>query len=178
MKKIILLFLLVSQTIVSQKINNISIFNRFLILNSSDEIMVVKIENTDFWVTPGVYLNDQQFIKQGLDDIATSYGIKVSKPQLKGVFILKKDLNKKLSTSLRNVFITKVIGGKISPPKGIEKIKWLPLKEALKQITFPHINTIINQIMVEKNKILGGTILQYKEGKRFKSRILEGLYTL
>lgn len=178
MNKIIFFFLLLSQTIVSQKANNVSVFHRFLILNSDNEIMVVKIKDTDFWVTPGLYQNSQQFIKKGLDNMAASYGITVSRPELKGVFLLKRELNKILATSLRNIFIVRMIDGKAILPKGIEKVKWLSLKEAQKLITFPHINTMINQIMQNRNQIWGGAILQYKEGNQFRSKILEEFYPL
>ena len=140
--------------------------------------MVVKIENTDFWVTPGLYQNNRQFIKQGLDSIANSYGIKISTPELKGVFTLKREVNQKSSISIRNVFRVELISGTLKNPVGVEEIKWLSIDEALKQITFPHINHMIKQVVQNPEILWGGSILQYKEGDKFKSKILEEFYPM
>ena len=53
--------------------------------------MIVKIKNSDIWVTPGFYQDSVQFIKEGLIDIALTYGITVSPPQLKGIFSMRHD---------------------------------------------------------------------------------------
>ena len=83
--------------------------------------MVVKIENTAFWVTPGLYQNKENTIKNGLDNIAATYGIKTELPELKGVFLLKIDLNGVKSMSLRNVYTVKIKEGELKKPNGI---KW------------------------------------------------------
>jgi hypothetical protein len=50
--------------------------------------MVVQIENTDLWVTPGLYQKDQLSIKAGIDEMASIYGNEIETLELKGVFIL------------------------------------------------------------------------------------------
>ncbi len=156
----------------------VSIFNRLLILNSKNELLVVKIENADLWVTPGYYKNNNQTIKKSLDSLSATYGIKIESPELKGVFLLKRDLNGEISTSIRNIYTAKTKNSEFKKPKGIEEIKWLPVDKALKQITFPHINVMIEKIMNDPNKIWGGSLSQFKENENWKTKILQEFYVL
>jgi len=179
MKKIAtIIFFILFQTINAQIEKDIPIFHRLVILNSEYELMVVKIENTDFWVTPGLYQTNELSIKKGLDSIALTYGIKIEDIKLNGVFILKRELNGEKSTSIRNIYTAKRKEGIIKNPNGIEKIKWLSVHKAMEQITFPHINAMIEKIMTKPNEVWGGTLLQYKENEDWKSKIIENFYTL
>ncbi|MBQ4915604.1 hypothetical protein J8L85_14205 [Maribacter sp. MMG018] len=179
MKRIIVvIFIMLFHSANAQTENDISIFHRLLIFNSQNELMVVKIENADFWVTPGLYQTKEQTIREGLDSIASSYGINIKELQLKGTFILKRELNGKNSTSLRNIYTAKIKDGVDQRPNGIEEINWLPLKKAMKKITFPHINSMIKSIMANPDKVWGGTLLQYKENDKWKTKVLEEFYTI
>lgn len=63
MKKIIVVILIfLFHSVNAQVEKAIAIFHRLLILNSQNELMVVNIENTDFWVTPGLYQTKKQHI--------------------------------------------------------------------------------------------------------------------
>ena len=179
MKKIpVLIFFILFQSVNAQVEKDIPIFHRLVILNSQNELMVVKIENVDFWVTPGIYQTKELSIKKGLDSIALTYGIKIENLKLNGVFILKRELNGKKSTSARNVYTAKRKEGTLKRPTGIEKIKWLSANKALEIITFPHINEMIAKIMDKPNEVWSGTLLQYKENEDWKVKILEEFYTL
>lgn len=175
---ILIVFLLIFRSnSFGQVEKEVSIFNRLLILNSENELLVVKIENTDMWVTPGYY-QTKQTISQGLDSIASTYGLKIETPILKGVFLLKRDINGKLSNSIRNIYTAKVNDIEFKKPKGIEEVKWLPIDNAMKQITFPHINLQIAQIMNNPNKIWGGSLSQFKENGVWKTKILTEFYVI
>ena len=179
MKTVILvLSLLFSYPAFSQVKEDISIFHRLLIVNSENEVMVAKIENTDIWVTPGFYHNTKQAIKTSLDSIAATYSEEANSPQLKGVFTLKRDLDDKVSTSLRNVYLIRVNTLKKTLPSGIGEVKWLPLEEALQLITFPHISAMIEQIMNNPKQIWGGTLLQFKEDDNWSMKLIEEFYPL
>ena len=171
-------FIICSLNSFGQVEKEISIFNRLLILNSENEILVVKIENTDSWVTPGFYYNKKQTIKQGLDSIAVTYGIKIEMPELKGIFLLERNINNVESTSIRNIYTAKVQKYEIKKPKGIEEVKWLSVDKAIKQITFPHINVQIEQILNNPNKIWGGSLSQFKENGNWKTKMLQEFYVL
>ena len=179
MKKIIVVILIVlCQSATAQVETDVSIFHRLLLLNSQNELMVVKIEKANFWVTPGLYQTKKQTLKNGLDSIASTYGIEIKELKLNGTFLLKRDLNGKTTTSMRNVFTAKIKNSNIKKPDGIEEIQWLPVDKALEKITFPHINLMIKQLMTKPDKVWGGTLLQYKTNNAWKTKIIEEFYTL
>ncbi|UQD56915.1 NUDIX hydrolase [Flavobacterium sp. K5-23] len=169
--------LLISLNTFGQVEKEIAVFNRLLILNSENELLVVKIQNTDTWVTPGFY-QTKQTIRQGLDSIATTYGLKIEVPELKGIFHLKRDINGELSNSIRNIYTAKTKDRELKMPKGIDNAKWLPINKAVELITFPHINIQIGQIMNNPDKIWGGSLSQFKENGNWKTKILQEFYVL
>ena len=62
-----------------------------LIEKEDEEILfsngAVKIKNTDFWVTPGIYSETNQYTNQSLINLAEEYNLEISTPELRGVFI-------------------------------------------------------------------------------------------
>jgi hypothetical protein len=140
--------------------------------------MVVKIENSDFWVTPGFYQKNELSIKNGLDSIASLYGIEIEALKLNGLFLLQIDVNNEKSTSLRNVYTSKLKKRSFKMPKGISEIKWLSIDKVLKQISFPHISAIIEIIMTHPNEVWSGTLRQFKEKDIWKTSIIEEFYSL
>ena len=113
---LILLLLATSQLGFAQKNGNVSIFHRLIISNSNNEIMMVKIKNTDVWVTPGFYQDSVQFIKEGLHDIAATYGMKISNPKLKGAFSMRREIGEKREMLLRNIYHSNYLSGEIHFP--------------------------------------------------------------
>lgn len=179
MKKVTTILLIILFQVASgQAESGISIFQRLLVFNTQNELLVVKIENTDFWVTPGLYQTKEQSIKMGLDSIAATYGLKLKEYKLNGTFILKRQLNGESSTSLRNVFTVKTSGGITNKPNAIEEIKWVSISEAMELITFPHMIKMIKQIVSNPKEIWGGTLLQYKENDKWRAKVLEEFYTM
>lgn len=177
-KMILILIFSFFQLISAQSENDISTFHRLLILNSNNELMVVKIQDANFWVTPGFYQNSNQTIKQGLDSIASTYGLKTESPQLKGIFLLQREVNGMESTSVRNIYIMKVKERQLKKPTGISEIKWLSPTKAIEIISFPHINAMIEQIVKYPNQVWGGTLLQYKQNDTWKAKVIEAFYPL
>jgi hypothetical protein len=174
---LVIFMLLASINSFGQVEKEISVFNRLLILNSENELLVVKIENADMWVTPGFY-QTKQTIRQGLDSIASTYGLKIEMPELKGVFLLKRDINGEFSTSIRNIYTAKTKDRELKKPKGIENAKWLPVNKAVEQITFPHINAMIEQIMNNPRKVWGGYLSQFKDNGQWETKILQDFYVI
>jgi len=177
MNRILLLMIpFLALSLFAQENEKISEFHRLLIFNAQNQLMVVKIKNTDFWVTPGLYSQNTELTNENLHKLASEYGLTVTQPILRGVFVLK---NKKTNTdSNRYFFNVKVNGGDIKTPDNIEAIKWLPVDEALKVITFPHINILIKQVMDNPEVIWGGTVLRYKEGNKLKSKMTKSFYPI
>lgn len=177
MNRILLLItLLFAFPLFAQENEKISEFHRLLIFNTNNQLMVAKIKNTDFWVTPGLYSQSKDFTNENLHKLASEYGLTVTQPNLRGVFLLKNQ--KTNAKSNRYFFNVKVNGGELKAPDNIEAIKWLPINEAMKVITFPHINMLIKQIMEYPEAVWGGTVLRYKEGDKLKSKMTKDFYHL
>ena len=154
MKKSLTLFIVfISFSLSAFDDKNISEFHRLLIFNDKNQLMVVKIKNTNFWVTPGLYSENPSLTNTHLYNLAKEYGLAVSQPNLQGVFLLKNQQTNALSN--RSFFKVNVIEGKTKKPVNIDEIKWLPVNEAIQVITFPHINVLLKQIMNFPNKVWG-----------------------
>ena len=183
MKKIIvLLFLIVSGTPFAQGNQNTSVFHRLIIYNSQNEIMLVKFKGTDIWVTPGFYQDSIQFIKEGLHTIASTYGMKISSPKLKGTFSLRRENGDTQKMLIRNIYHSNYLSGKIHFPKNqsfeIGDIKWMPLKEALEKIPFESVQLFIKQTHNYPNIVWGGSINARKEDDKWKYEVMEEFYPL
>lgn len=175
-KVLMLLMVLCSQFTFAQQTTKPSTFHRLLVFNDKNEVMVVKIKNSERWVTPGWYQDNNLTIKDGLDQLALSYGIKITTPTLRGVFTLKTEQNNELSTRL--VYSTKMKSGEIKAPEMIEEIRWLSATQAVKLITFPHINAQIEQLTKFPDTLWGGSQLMYQDAGVYKAKLIENFYPL
>lgn len=174
MKKILLLIgMLFSQALFAQELPKTSTFHRLLFLNEKNELMVVKIKNSNRWVTPGWYQDERLTIAQGLDTLAASYGVKITAPVLRGVFTLQGS-----QVSTRLVYTTKIKSGELKMPDLIEEIRWLPTQQAVETITFPHIRTQITQLSKHPDVVWGGTQTMYQENGVYGSKVVEDFYPL
>ncbi len=179
---IILLLLIISHTSFAQGNSNTSIFHRLIVYNASNEIMLVKIKNTETWVTPGFYQDSIQFIKEGLQEMALTYGMKISNPELKGTFSMRREIGEKREMLIRNIYHCKYLKGKIDFPENqsfeIGEIKWLPIKDALSIISFESMRMFIKQTDDFSNQVSGGSISVIREDNNWKYEIKEGFYPL
>ena len=175
-KLLTILLCLFSPLLFAGECEDITHFQRLLIFNAKDQLMVVKIKNTEFWVTPGVYSQANELNHHNLHVLAADFGLAISPPKLRGVFSLK---NKNTDTDSKRYFYNaQVNGGKIIKPDSIEEIKWLPLNEAMLIITFPHITMLLDQITTYPKVTWGGTILRYKQGNKLKSTMVKNFFPL
>lgn len=174
MKKVLLLTsMLFSQSLFAQEAPKTSTFHRLLLLNEKNELMVVKVKNSNRWVTPGWYQDDRLTITEGLDELAASYGVKIATPTLRGVFTLKGS-----QVSTRLIYTTKIKSGELKAPEIIEEIKWLPIPKAVEIITFPHISDQITQISKYPDVVWGGSQTMYQENGVYSSQVVEKFYPL
>ncbi len=176
-KKVLLLLVLsVSSPLFAQQTANISSFHRLLIFNEKSELMLVRIKDSDRWVTPGWYQDEKLTIRQGLEQLAESYGVKISSPLLRGVFTLKDGQSRVIST--RHIYSTSITSGKLEAPALIGEIKWLPVQEAAELVTYPHISTQFMQITKYPNTLWGGTQTMQSDSNTNKSDTVDAFYPL
>lgn len=150
--------------------DNISNFHRLILQNDQGDVLVVKIKDRDFWVTPGWYQTRDKSIEQGLRDLALTHGVTIKDIQLKGVFTLRDKEQKVLS--LRHFYTAKVASGSVTLPDNIENAEWLPKDRAIATMTFPHIRLLMSPVMSQSQGVLSGDVMRYQENGQFKAKLL------
>ena len=103
----------------AQDQEEITTFHRLLIFNGDEEMMVVKIKDTDIWVTPGHYQIPEQSPRAGMDSIAATYGMTIESVALRGQFMLTKKGSS--STRLRNIYVARDGGRESQLPDVIDE---------------------------------------------------------
>lgn len=154
----------------------VSNFHRLLLLNERNELMMVKIKDYDFWVTPGWYQNSEQSVRQGLDRLVSEHGLMTTAPELRGVFTLR--TAGKDGLSVRNFYVARLTGGQQKLPEGIVEIKWLPLGEALELMSFDHISVLTRKVINEPDIVWGGAMERFGEDYARQARMTEDFYPL
>lgn len=154
----------------------ITTFHRMLIINSEQKMLVVKIKNKDVWVTPGLYQNSKQSIKQGLDSIAETYGLKIYDIKFKGMYGLKDASKNYFST--RNIFVIKTDSNHSKLPEILDNALWLNVDEVIECINIPHINFFIEDVFKHRNSIRFGTVEKFKVAGKSIIKITEEFYSL
>ena len=127
----LILFILISQmnlSIFAQQQGGLPIFHRLFIFNEKNEVLLVKINNTDYWVSPGIYQDETDYVQGSIETLAEAYGLTISSPVLRGMFMLRYADNTKLS--IRNVFSASTKDGVSERPEFVSEVKWTKLDEA------------------------------------------------
>ena len=185
MKKLTILLLIitsVSKTTIAQTPKT-SVFHRLMVYNDQNEIMLVRFEGTDIWVTPGFYQDATTLISKGLHDLADTYGMNISNPELKGIFSLRYAMEEKKEMWLRNIYHCKYLEGEIHFPENqsfkISEIKWLPLDDALNTLTHKFVKLFIEQTHNNPNVVSGGSLVVYNsDTQERKVKIIETFYPI
>ncbi|WP_196138950.1 NUDIX hydrolase [Aliikangiella sp. G2MR2-5] len=154
----------------------VSTFHRILVFNEKNELMLVKIKDKDFWVTPGWYQNSTQSIAQGFGLFEEEYSLEITEPRLAGIFMLKNE--KDAIFSIRNFYIAHATPQRLSLPEMIEQVEWLPIEKALEKITFPHIKLLVEQVHLKPEQLLSGTVKRFKEGDIYRAVVTEDFFQL
>lgn len=150
-----------------------------IIWNSRGEILLQK--NKAGWHTLAMRSNKSQSIKEAMDSLANSIGLKIELLRLAGLYVYKFDgLPDHKEASFRTHFTARLASGELVQPDDPEReYRWVPVKEAIEKITFESLKLETTQILKEPDKIWGGTFLiLWKDGKFLGSRVLEKPYQL
>lgn len=161
------LLLLTLNSLPSFSAGKVTTFHRLIIQNQNEEIMVVKIKNRNFWVTPGWYQDNSTKFNEGMKANAAEYGLSISPVELRGLFTLRDEKDDSVST--RNIFVAHTQGKHSKMPSYIDEIRWLSIKEAIALMTFPQISFALENIFENPNQVIGAS-LQLKK--------IEGVETL
>lgn len=94
--------------------NDTYIIQRLIIYNSSGEILLEKHENG--WMTPALRDNSKVTTNEGLQSLAANFGLTISTPKLKGIFMFIADY--KPQSSSRQHYASTLVAGKLKVPEG------------------------------------------------------------
>ncbi len=164
---VLMSLLSVQQLVVAQKATlppqgSTAPFHRLLIVNENNELLVAKVGERNFLVTPGFYQDNLTTFSEGLDKLAAEYNLPLNNPELKGVFSLRRKTDKENSVSVRLVYRVDVDlqGQQLTTPAGVKELRWVNFEEVSRSGMMPHIVAMIKQVNSDPNVIWGGTLLQ------------------
>lgn len=163
-----------------RKLDNFTL-QRLLVLNAAGEVLMEQGEALEdqkepSWYPPAVYSNTRQSINEAMDSLALSYGIKISKPELRAYTTYKFTYHNQVS--FRSYFVAKHIEGNLISPKAGSIMKWLPVKEVLPHIPVESIRLITKQVLEMPKNVWGGSFLISENGEHHDAMLLEEFYPL
>lgn len=136
---------------------------RLTIVNDRNEILIRK--TTYGWMTPAVRFNKKQNIQETLTTLAATYGIRLKKFALAGLFTYKYSFKPLADT--RQFYVASYQSGSIISPKG-ETVQWMSKKEALDKLstTVLSLGAMTRQVLNYPETLWGGAFrLSKKDGK-------------
>ena len=182
MKKIItvLLIVLVTNLLVSQSSEKIppnKTVVRLIIQNQNGDILMKK--SSLGWVTIATFYTERQSFNEVIDSLTNMYGIKITKPNLGGVFTYKYNFKKSADTRL--LYTAKYIDGDIKQGKNGYHFTWFTKKEAIEKlrVTVPSLSEMIQHILNNPNQLWGGSFYVTRDDKgKLDSKMIEKFYPL
>ncbi len=183
MKKVILLTIGIFYGFIlsAQETGNDSYtIQRLIIKNTKGEILLEKHENG--WMTPALRHNSKVSINEGLHNLASEFGLKVSVPKLSGIFMFISEYNPK--SSFRQHYTCNLIEGEMKIPEGKLNAQWFPEHKAIEIMSLPDTKIIFavgdmtKQVLDFPEIIWSGTFLLWKEEGKTKYRLIENFYPL
>lgn len=183
MKKTLLLAFVILSGLISfaQETGNDSYtIQRLLIYNQKGEVL---LENNDFgWMTPALRHNSKVTIKDGLMNLASEFGLKVSSPRIAGIFMFISDY--KPISQFRQHYSCKSVDGQLKVPENKQNAKWFSISKAIEMMSLADtkaplvIRDMTKQLLYYPKIIWGGTFLLSKKDGKLSYTTIENFYPL
>ena len=183
MKKITFLPLIIlfAMNSFAQDSNNDSYtIQRLIIFNQKGEILLEKHKNG--WMTPALRHNSKVNMNQGLHNLASEFGLKISTPNLAGNFMFISEY--KPQSSFRQHFTANLVGGELELPKGKLDAQWFTPSKAIEMMSLPDAKLIFavrdmtQQVLNYPEIIWGGTFTLWKENDKTHYKTSENFYPI
>lgn len=153
---------------------------RLIIFNQNGEILLEKHENG--WMTPALRHNSKTTIKDGLENLASEFGLTISPPKLAGNFMFISEY--KPQSSFRQHYIAKLAEGELTLPDGKLDAGWFSPHKAIELMSLPDaklvgaVGEMTEQILNYPHMIWGGTFTLWKENGVTVYRASEHFYPI
>ena len=163
-----------------RKLDNFTL-QRLLVLNDAGEILVEQgdISTEDgkiSWFPFSSYSNQRLSVKEAMDSLALSHGIKITQPQLKAYTTYKFSYHEQVSH--RSYYVAKYASGTIKPSTDGVVRKWVPIEEVLPNIPVEAIRLTAQQVLKYPETVWGGSFLISENGEQHDTTVLEEFYPL
>ncbi|WP_163396459.1 NUDIX hydrolase [Flavobacterium limi] len=165
-------------SVISVKTDNYTV--QFLIIfNDKKEILMMR--NQLGWHIPAMRSDKPQAIREAIDSLAATIGLKIRHIKLSGLYTHKfQGVKDHPEVSYRSYFTADYVNGSIVQPedKNIE-YSWISIKEAPAVFHFDFMKKQTIPILKNRKKVWGGTFLIVWEDEKLKgSEITENIYEL
>ncbi len=153
---------------------------RLLIYNQKGEVLLEK--NNFGWMTPALRHNSKTTIKNGLMNLASEYGLKVSSPKIAGIFMFMADY--KPISQFRQHFSCNIVDGKLKVPENKKGAQWFSISKAIEMMSLPDtkaplvIRDMTKQLLYYPEIIWGGTFLLSKNNGKISYKTVEEFYPM
>lgn len=152
---------------------------RLLIYNQKGEVL---LEKNDFgWMTPALRHNSKTTI-DGLMNLASEYGVKVSSPKITGIFMFMSDY--KSISQFRQHYSCNFIDGGLKVPENKKDVQWFSISKAIEMMSLPEtkaplvIRDMTKHLLYYPEIIWGGTFLLSKKDGKISYKTVENFYPL
>ena len=183
MKKVIFIsfVLLLGVRSIAQEVTNDSYtIQRLIIYNEEGKILLEKHKNG--WMTPALRHNTKVTTNEGLNNLATEFGLKISPPKLAGVFMFIAEY--KPQSSFRQHYVTSVVEGDLILPEGKLDAQWFLPHKAIEMMSLPDTKLIFcvrdmtEHILKYPDVIWGGSFSLWKEDDLTQYKTIENFYPI
>jgi DNA-directed RNA polymerase subunit N (RpoN/RPB10) len=156
------------------KKDNYSFFKLY-VTNDKQEVLLVKWE--DQWEIAGSKYNESLSIKEFLNKMADDMGIKIIDPKLCGMFTQKWKGNN--PPTIMQYYKAKFSGGALKPPSDCTDIKWFSFDEAIKNIPYEVMTSMMKEIKKNPGKVIGAAFERYKDANNVTKYVaIEDFYIM
>ena len=151
-----------------------------MIFNERDQILLQR--NFMGWSTPGTRYDKRLTIEENLVDLAKTYGVRICRVRLAGLFSYRYGYTPAIST--RSHYAARLAGGAAKPPAGFAELRWVDRPAALRlmaessQKSPPALVELSRRMLTAPDRIWGGAFSIWQEGETYRSRMLQPFQVL
>jgi hypothetical protein len=153
---------------------------RLLIYNQKGEVL---LEKNDFgWMTPALRHNSKVTINDGLINLASEFGLRISSPKISGIFMFMSDY--KPISQFRQHYSCNVVDGQLKVPENKLDVQWFSINKAIEMMSLPDtkaplvIRDMTKQLLYYPEIIWGGAYLLSKKNGEISYKTTEQFYPM